>query len=1016
MSDNSGIQKGAKPKKQFSKILILSLSFLMLVLASLGLVNRYSSKPLPFPLLKVLAHLGVADAQRAIGEMYLYGFGVDKAFNVYPINSVSINYPEAFKWFQLATRNGNLRGESRLALMYAGGKGIPANVAEAVRLWHDGADKGYSLAQYNLGVMYAKGEGVPQDYNEARKWYTKAAEQNQPLAEMQLGQIYDNGWGTKRDYSEAMKWYRKAAQQGVPGAQYLLGYMYDHANGVEQDNAQARDWYQKAAQNGEEAAQFNLGILYETGRGGAKDYEEAAKLYSAAAAQGVADAQFNLGVFYQLGRGVKKDYAVAMDWFQRAAAQGLWQAKYNIGMLYYTGSGVKTDYQEAAKWFREAAGDEWASDAQYALGLLYIKGRGVPQDYTAAAHFLQQAVDHGDKQAQKLLPEVNEIIKITPKDDAEAEVGGLDKAIEHGKAGEYKLIVYENLVFNKINDHMSAGGLNHSAFDVDCDYFNFIENQKKITRIWSDPDTFPETLLKQEATYNLTLALLPDFPYPHLCHVKDSPEATRAVEKILSRLGISRGEYDARRLAVENSSIFTASFFGHIDAIRKHIADLNQVDEFHLTALKYAYMGQQLDAFRFLLDHGANTGSNASLLHSKPALVGFQDNENLSTWLLLPIHYPSSRPFFDLLLQSKPKLDKQGMSFVVRYAEPDLLVKLLDLGAPLPRMLDTDFRRPQAFEIIKTLVSRGASIAKEENPSDFIGGPTQSLACAAIMAGRNEILKYLLEHGASPNGSANHIPLFCATEGIDLIQKGRNYEMGPPVPISLDTLAILLDAGADPTLKDRKGHHLLESLLNPNERAKVEKFLADRHIDLMALAAEKEKKIAATIRSMPIEDKARQCTLFKYSSYWYLDYVIPEQYPEDPKRFFSRNFDEAIRLCREAKEAGNADAIKYLPTLLQRKAEIIIDTRDTAHYPEAISLYREAAETGYRPAIRGLAGCYMSDRCGMKEDFKEAYFWQFLDNENQTYYFAATKLTPADIDVEQKRVAVWKNSHPKVHD
>ena len=36
-------------------------------------------------------------------------------------------------------------------------------------------DKGDTLAQYNLGQIYAEGRGIPQNYAEAAKWYRYAA-------------------------------------------------------------------------------------------------------------------------------------------------------------------------------------------------------------------------------------------------------------------------------------------------------------------------------------------------------------------------------------------------------------------------------------------------------------------------------------------------------------------------------------------------------------------------------------------------------------------------------------------------------------------------------------------------------------------------------------------------------------------------------------------------------------------------------------------------------------------------
>ena len=42
------------------------------------------------------------------------------------------------------------------------------------------AEEGVAEAQFNLGVMYAEGRGVPQDDAEAARWYRLAAEQGYP--------------------------------------------------------------------------------------------------------------------------------------------------------------------------------------------------------------------------------------------------------------------------------------------------------------------------------------------------------------------------------------------------------------------------------------------------------------------------------------------------------------------------------------------------------------------------------------------------------------------------------------------------------------------------------------------------------------------------------------------------------------------------------------------------------------------------------------------------------------------
>jgi hypothetical protein len=49
------------------------------------------------------------------------------------------------------------------------------NYAEAMRWYRSAAERGDAQAQYNLGFLYAGGFGVPQDLAQARIWMQKAA-------------------------------------------------------------------------------------------------------------------------------------------------------------------------------------------------------------------------------------------------------------------------------------------------------------------------------------------------------------------------------------------------------------------------------------------------------------------------------------------------------------------------------------------------------------------------------------------------------------------------------------------------------------------------------------------------------------------------------------------------------------------------------------------------------------------------------------------------------------------------
>ncbi len=73
------------------------------------------------------------------------------------------------------------------------------------------ASQGDTEAQNRLGELYAKGRGVPQDYAQARAWYEKAAAQGHPLAQNTLAELYFAGLGGPPDYVRAYMWVSLAA-------------------------------------------------------------------------------------------------------------------------------------------------------------------------------------------------------------------------------------------------------------------------------------------------------------------------------------------------------------------------------------------------------------------------------------------------------------------------------------------------------------------------------------------------------------------------------------------------------------------------------------------------------------------------------------------------------------------------------------------------------------------------------------------------------------------------------------
>ena len=62
--------------------------------------------------------------------------------------------------------------------------------------------------------MYAFGKGVPEDDAEAVKWFRLAAEQGHEGARLFLGAMYESGAGVPESHVKAYAWYSVAAAQG----------------------------------------------------------------------------------------------------------------------------------------------------------------------------------------------------------------------------------------------------------------------------------------------------------------------------------------------------------------------------------------------------------------------------------------------------------------------------------------------------------------------------------------------------------------------------------------------------------------------------------------------------------------------------------------------------------------------------------------------------------------------------------------------------------------------------------
>jgi localization factor PodJL len=136
----------------------------------------------------------------------------------------------------------------------AEGRGVPANLEQALVWFERAARTGLVPAQFRLGSAYEKGEGTPRDPARARDLYTAAAQQGHAKAMHNLAVLYAEGIDGKPDYANAVQWFRRSAQFGLADSQYNLGVLYARGIGVEPNLAESYKWFALAAQQGDREA------------------------------------------------------------------------------------------------------------------------------------------------------------------------------------------------------------------------------------------------------------------------------------------------------------------------------------------------------------------------------------------------------------------------------------------------------------------------------------------------------------------------------------------------------------------------------------------------------------------------------------------------------------------------------------------------------------------------------------------------------------------------------------------
>jgi len=129
---------------------------------------------------------------------------------------------QAAEMLRPAAEGGDGEAAMFLGNMYLYGRGVEPDSSQARRWLELAAQQGRADALYNLGAIYDKGIGVQRDVAQAMHWFLLAADQRDTQAQLNIALFYLNGDGVPKDIAQAETWLRRAAINGNRRAQAIL--------------------------------------------------------------------------------------------------------------------------------------------------------------------------------------------------------------------------------------------------------------------------------------------------------------------------------------------------------------------------------------------------------------------------------------------------------------------------------------------------------------------------------------------------------------------------------------------------------------------------------------------------------------------------------------------------------------------------------------------------------------------------------------------------------------------------
>lgn len=379
----------------------------------------------------------VTDDLVKLGFLILYGdLGKGKCNSLFEIGTVLADeslvpsgLPEAVKWFEASSRQGDYRADIALAEIYTEGR---AKTSPDIILKHlnRAAAAGAPKAMTSLGERMLRGDGTAKDLPKAIAWLEKAGSYADIDAYKILARHYRGEYGATPDLPKAADALTRAAELPGHSPSVVVWLARLHVMGIngQPDLKSALALYRKAADLGDPAALTEFAKLL-LARPQDANGTDVLGLLKEAASRGNPESMGVLSDLYACSAIVSPDAEQARAWMERAAEAG--HAR-SIATLAAQTDGDPAAAQRSMAALMKSA-ERGDRESMIMLSLAYKTGQGVAADESAAERWKSAALAPGEDRSRALLLLARRLLSAEgpSRDDATAKAL-LEEAVQAG--------------------------------------------------------------------------------------------------------------------------------------------------------------------------------------------------------------------------------------------------------------------------------------------------------------------------------------------------------------------------------------------------------------------------------------------------------------------------------------------------------------------------------------------------------------------------------------------------------